>query len=816
MHFKRIVCLSTLLCIPFSASRADVTFWEVSKAVLYDQSADNTAPSSSTNWIAYASVETDAASDATSVVLEGGNITGSLAFDGSDGYWELVKFYPSKAALDAELPAGETYSIILSEGTLGTVVQQFDIVADAYPDTPYLTGTDYSSLQALDSQEPFEINWNTIGTSGSSVAFQLNEDSIFEGNDVIYTNWNFANTSFTLASDMLSVGTDYEGLLEFINATNHTGTGGFEVFGTLSYIALVRFPVMPMNTAVGFDDFNDAGVTESQWSVLFPPEEAVDTFTLMDHHLEYTSQGTGDTFIAWGWAAGELSYTQDWSVAIDVTDTIPANAFMDDEETYFGLIVLGDGDLQNNYSAEFLNSQAGREVATYAEEGGNEVIDGVYISVAQETVTLKLSFDADTKIIYSAFSVGDDYVVQTNMSTAGWGMTDASVFNPAIYSGSYYFEVNPGEIFADNFRIYGEPAISNHIQRVELEYFRDFAFPGASYDQRNEGKVWLSTDDRVTSASFTIPAGEVVAFTNVYSEGSSLSWDFEDITDIDEPFDTNLDGDWLFTVGLDDGTFHSTVIPYTKEDGVSPIPVMTDQPLFTAVNVAEDKTSVVLEWGGVDANANAFEISKEINNEDSETVGFYSDGLTDELGLAPAITGPLSTRTSPAIPLDPGVNSFYIGNIWARTAYNDDGVPYVVLKISESGYSLDTDDLDRDGMPDAWEIDFFGSTNAVNGAALDDFDLDGMINLNEFIGGSNPTNSASVFMIETAHPDPSGFILNWNALEGRFYGVYWAESLTSEFLPLETYMEYPRNSYTDTVHTVESSGFYLIDVMLAE
>ncbi len=57
-------------------------------------------------------------------------------------------------------------------------------------------------------------------------------------------------------------------------------------------------------------------------------------------------------------------------------------------------------------------------------------------------------------------------------------------------------------------------------------------------------------------------------------------------------------------------------------------------------------------------------------------------------------------------------------------------------------------DLNENGMDDDWETDHFGSTNAVNGGASDDYDLDGINNLLEFAFGSNPTvvdDPATVF-----------------------------------------------------------------------
>jgi arylsulfatase A-like enzyme len=48
-------------------------------------------------------------------------------------------------------------------------------------------------------------------------------------------------------------------------------------------------------------------------------------------------------------------------------------------------------------------------------------------------------------------------------------------------------------------------------------------------------------------------------------------------------------------------------------------------------------------------------------------------------------------------------------------------------------------DLNENGMDDDWEVTYFGSTNAVDGGPLDDYEPDGINNLLEFAFGSNPT-----------------------------------------------------------------------------
>jgi hypothetical protein len=131
------------------------------------------------------------------------------------------------------------------------------------------------------------------------------------------------------------------------------------------------------------------------------------------------------------------------------------------------------------------------------------------------------------------------------------------------------------------------------------------------------------------------------------------------------------------------------------------------------------------------------------------------------------------------------------------------------IEYSLEYYISDAPDADGDQIPDIWEIQYFGSTNAQP-EAHGDADLQN--NLNEYIAGTDPTNPASFFGI-TNHSTGS-FIVEWPSVAGREYRVLWAQSLTNTFQPVGPVMEYPQNSYTDTAHSAESSGFYKVEVQL--
>jgi hypothetical protein len=77
------------------------------------------------------------------------------------------------------------------------------------------------------------------------------------------------------------------------------------------------------------------------------------------------------------------------------------------------------------------------------------------------------------------------------------------------------------------------------------------------------------------------------------------------------------------------------------------------------------------------------------------------------------------------------------------------------------GPVLTKNDLDQDRLPDVWEEENLGSTNA---AADADTDWDGMDNEGEYLAGTDPTNAASVFAIDVV-PGNGQVTVHFMALE---------------------------------------------------
>ena len=81
-------------------------------------------------------------------------------------------------------------------------------------------------------------------------------------------------------------------------------------------------------------------------------------------------------------------------------------------------------------------------------------------------------------------------------------------------------------------------------------------------------------------------------------------------------------------------------------------------------------------------------------------------------------------------------------------------------------------DQDFDGMPDFWELAFFG--DVLSAVADDDFDLDGVSNLNEWLSGTDPKDAASIFKgTMTTLSGGMGYtsIWAWDSVVGTTYKI---------------------------------------------
>lgn len=114
-------------------------------------------------------------------------------------------------------------------------------------------------------------------------------------------------------------------------------------------------------------------------------------------------------------------------------------------------------------------------------------------------------------------------------------------------------------------------------------------------------------------------------------------------------------------------------------------------------------------------------------------------------------------------------------------------------------------DTDSDGMPDTWEIDYFGSVYAINGEAGDDWDQDGISNFDEYFTGTDPTDADAVFALQAAVLS-SDCVFSWPSTAGKIYTLWICSDLVhGEFTITNSsiFATPPMNTFTSRMDDAE-------------
>ncbi len=128
-------------------------------------------------------------------------------------------------------------------------------------------------------------------------------------------------------------------------------------------------------------------------------------------------------------------------------------------------------------------------------------------------------------------------------------------------------------------------------------------------------------------------------------------------------------------------------------------------------------------------------------------------------------------------------------------------------------------DVDRDGLPDTWELEIVGADpnddlrTIQDVSPYDDFDDDGLANAVEYVAGTDPADNASRFVVLLPPPMAGGMpVIQWSSVAGKTYTIHKSTNLQAGFTVLEDGIAAtpPVNTYDDP--TPEGAAFYIISV----
>ncbi|NCC51730.1 MAG: hypothetical protein EOM20_10995 [Spartobacteria bacterium] len=163
-----------------------------------------------------------------------------------------------------------------------------------------------------------------------------------------------------------------------------------------------------------------------------------------------------------------------------------------------------------------------------------------------------------------------------------------------------------------------------------------------------------------------------------------------------------------------------------------------------------------------------------------------------------------------------GADRYLSASVVAQRVYGSrhtwGNVGYNVMTLAPLRILRESDDVDFDGLPNYWELRYFGTPEGP--PPDDDDDGDRMDNRDEYIADTNPTNPASFFSMGgglSTTPFDGGFVVTWPATSNRWYDLHRSTNQLETFIPIATNLV--TGCYTDTVNNIDHAT-YRVNVRL--
>jgi hypothetical protein len=190
----------------------------------------------------------------------------------------------------------------------------------------------------------------------------------------------------------------------------------------------------------------------------------------------------------------------------------------------------------------------------------------------------------------------------------------------------------------------------------------------------------------------------------------------------------------------------------------------------------------------------------------------------------------LGLATTNTVSLSPTPATFDRSQVTYQATLADQGTPAIFVTSTQENIALSIQDRgctervdllvkvtladnDKNGLPDDWEWKYFGYMGVDLNA---DPDHDGMSNRAEYVAGTDPKDTDSVFQFLSYQRVSSGGILvQWQSVEGRFYSLLRYPSLlsTNYTIVKQSIMATPPvNTLQDREVTPTGAFFYRLQI----
>jgi hypothetical protein len=229
-HLPLVLITSLLAAAAPVAHASDISYVDIFRNVSYQQTGNgNTLSLNGTFFSAELNATAANAYALASVSVPNGP-TIALPQTAPGDYLYQTDLLPNQAAMDAAFPTG-TYTFTGTNGGQ-TDTATLNYSADDYSQSlPYLTGSDYSSLQGMNASQGFTFDLSpfTPGTNANqtdayiflTVYNQTTGDAVFSDGFL-----SPSDTSIAMAGGTLDAGTAYSYEIDYSDRDDASGTGG--------------------------------------------------------------------------------------------------------------------------------------------------------------------------------------------------------------------------------------------------------------------------------------------------------------------------------------------------------------------------------------------------------------------------------------------------------------------------------------------------------------------------------------------------------------------------------------------------------------